>query len=513
MPTVIAHPRDPATRLRVRRSLFGAWRLFANDREVAEDEHAEGYRVVLSDGSTSRVHLDSRRLDPYPVLVIDEEPFPLGRPLGVSGTVGALLPVAGVLFGFWGLVIGLIGVAATLRVARAVSAPPLRILSGLGFLIVAMAAGFIQAVGMVTSLPAGGASADAVAAFEAAAALPPLPGAVAGAAAATALTALPTISALPPTPAGTGPIAPLGVADVLRLRNLVLRGEFARADSAFAGLAEEARQDIRRETRWRVAYRMGFQATSDSLVRMLDRWVEASPGRPEPLAARAWSRYWLAYYWRGEGGGRMTGDQREHFNNALARGASDAAAAITIDARILPAYWMLQYAARVERDHEAGAEIMRLARTQSPTSYETFHHAILAVTPSWGGDLDQVAMLADLAAESSELNPQLEWFRGYAAWVRGDLRVESSGGEGVPHAREALRSGPDPVFLETLGHATWHAGETEEGLRWVDSSLVLEPTNTTALSTRRKILNRMGDIAGRDRAVSTLRRLRPLMAP
>lgn len=515
MRVALPHPRDPSIILGANRPLFGHWGLTVGGMATEANDDGE-YLVTLADGGRSLVAIDHRRFDPYPVFVIDGERYPIGGPVGVTGVVGTLLALLGAFGGLSGILIGLIGAAVTLRVARAKAAPLLRLLTGFGFMV----AGYGSGVWLWSHFGPGKEPSPIEVEWSP---LPAIPGSPPGAAARSALAQLPHLPAVDTLPAGSDTIAPFSIREVEQLRAWILNGQFSEAEEALRRLAQEARADVRRETRWRTAYRMTFQALPDSFAQRLDDWVSISPDAPEPLAARAWNRYWIGYYWRGEGAGPTSAKAVEGFLNALAQGAADAVAALSKDPDIMPAYWMLINTARTEGDQDAAIGLLERALSRSPNGFESYYATMIAFYPIWGGSLEQMEALAEAAARGAGRNPDLARLRAYPIWKRGDLSVESSRGEGIPADRTALAAARDPLFYETLGHALWHAGNPAAGLPFIDTALMLDPTYERAFETRAKMYRAM--MAGasdarietlwrwRQSDLTTLLALRPLMEP
>lgn len=515
MRATFPHPRDPSIILGGKRPLFGSWHLTVNGVTAEESDDGE-YAVILGDGSRSMVTIDEQRFDPYPIFVIDGERYPLGGPLGVSGVIGALLPLGGVVMGPVGILIALIGVAATIRVSRAKADPILRLFTGFAFLSVSWGVGTWLWRTMGPGRELRPTTVDW-------SPLPPVAGIRAGAAARSALDRLADLPAVDTLPGGEGEIPPFTIAEVRQLRTWILAGRFSEAEETLRRLAQEARADVRRETRWRTAYRMTFQALPDSFSERLDDWVAISPEAAEPLAARAWNRYWIGYYWRGEGSGLLGPEALEGLSNAFAQGSVDAVAALAKDPDLMPAYWMLMNTARTEGDQETVIGLLAKALRRSPSSFESYYAGMIAFYPVWGGTLEQMQALAEAGMRGAGRNPDLARLGAYPTWKRGDMAVESSGGEGIPDARRALAMARDPLFYETLGHALWHAGRPAEGIAYLDTALQLDPTYDRALETRRKMFNAMMFGApdarmealgrSRDADMATLLALRPLMDP
>ncbi|HEX7918090.1 MAG TPA: hypothetical protein VF454_01750 [Gemmatimonadales bacterium] len=503
MPFTIIHPRDPRTVLRLDHALFRPWRLQVGGRPV-EPGPDGAHRITLTDGSASQVRIEGGALESHPVLIIDDARLPTAVPIGASGILAALLPVTGMLAGFPGMIIGLISCVLVLLVARTHRAPIARFAAGLAGMMTAWVVG----IGVYIF----GGYARALA--------PPPPQLQA---AQDALARLPEVVTRDPVPVGTGPVAPLTVAEVLQLRRAVAGGDFATAESLLVALGREAHGDVRRETRWRNAYRMTFQAQGDSFAHMLDRWVAAMPEAAEPVLARAWHHYWMAYRWRGEGSTAMVSNASlQRFGVALRDAARDATTALQRDPGLLPGYWVLLNVARTEEDRRSALTILDHALAVSPTSFESYAHAMIAYYPEWGGTPSQLEAFADEAALGADRNPELKKFAYFARWKFAQLRVERSDEEVIAEARAVAEAASDTRFLETYGHALWHGGYPDAAAPWLDSALVLDPLYTDAIETRMKLYNQLARAVGPARDSLLKRRhddqvllstLRPMMIP
>lgn len=314
--------------------------------------------------------------------------------------------------------------------------------------------------------------------------LPEIPELEPGTVGTTIAERLPIPDAVDTIPASTDEIPPFTIAEVSQLRASVLGHRFDEAEGILRGLAAAARVDVRREHRWRNAYRAGFQALPDTFAQAIDSWVEAHPSAAEPLVARAWNRFWIAYYWRGEGL-RVDPARVPGFLNALSHAAIDAERALALDPDQLPAYWVLINVARTEGDHAAVGRLLAMALRRSPTSFDSYATAMVALFPKWGGSLSAMREVGRAAMAGASRNPELRKLGGYAAWQQAD----QTAGRLTPRSRallqEALGYGPDPEFYSTFGTLLLHDNRPLEALPYLDSALALEPTLVTALSARR----------------------------
>jgi hypothetical protein len=75
-------------------------------------------------------------------------------------------------------------------------------------------------------------------------------------------------------------------ADIVELRQLLVRHRWTALDSALDARAAEARADIRREGRYVFAFD-AFVSGDSALQIHLDAWIDAEPGQARPRAARA----------------------------------------------------------------------------------------------------------------------------------------------------------------------------------------------------------------------------------
>jgi hypothetical protein len=301
-----------------------------------------------------------------------------------------------------------------------------------------------------------------------------------------ALPHIPPAAQAPAIPVGTDAVAPVSLAEIVAVRQAILTGAYATADSTFGLLVAGSKRDVRRETPLRAMFEAAFHAQGPRMVAALDRWVAAEPANAAARVARGWHRYLSADAVRTGGSGRMSPEEVHAYLQGIYDAAADATAALGKDGSYLPAFWLLEYLAGVEQDPATAVKPLDLALLRSPTSFESYHGAIQDQGPRFGGSYAAIDRLALRALAGVDANPDLRIFEDFSAWVRLNAEVEEPNERGIDSLRTIVGRHPFAPYVHTLGHSLWHAGHDAEAIVWLDSALTLDPLSVYAHVTRRK---------------------------
>lgn len=232
------------------------------------------------------------------------------------------------------------------------------------------------------------------------------------------------------------------------LRALFEKGEHDRLTQELDRLYQAARADVRLEFPHNDSYRVFARPGPEELAR-LDAWQKRMPRSFHPLLARARYRSELAYASRGTRSAReTTPEQFRLMNEHLAAAEKDLTAALAIETRLMPAYWMLIgiHANRAER---SGVLAMRkLGLVLFPTSYSLRARLLWFMSPRWRGSYPEMEEVAKEADAHVAANPRLAALRGFIELDQADQAERRKAyAEAEKLLTRAIERGEDSQFF------------------------------------------------------------------
>jgi tetratricopeptide (TPR) repeat protein len=209
----------------------------------------------------------------------------------------------------------------------------------------------------------------------------------------------------------------------------------------------------------------GFYRPNESLRPVHDAWLAAYPRSPQALLARA--MYLRALGWKARGTKYWDDtplEARAAMDPPFLQAVRDTRAALAIDARLMPGYFMLIDIAMVYGQRAVLDDVYREARRIDPGYYDVHDAYLIALSPKWGGseaEIEQV--LADLRRHYPRY-PALRKLEAQPALARGYRQFQAKQYDpAIAELTRALEANPDlHAAREYRGLAYQNLGRHDE---------------------------------------------------
>ncbi len=207
------------------------------------------------------------------------------------------------------------------------------------------------------------------------------------------------------------------VAVIFEMRGLLLQRDYQRLNERLDAIQKTAEADFRREDDALDAFR-AFRVNVKGYKTLLDEWAALYPNDYQPYLARAFYNNKLGWEARGTGWASKTTDMQmremgDYFNYAV----RDAETALTVNPKLIPAYWLLLNVARTNA--MPARDALDRALKVSPHSFIARMSYIFTLTKRWGGSYGEQEAFALEAQAYADRNPLIAVLQGYRYWDMG----------------------------------------------------------------------------------------------
>jgi tetratricopeptide (TPR) repeat protein len=225
----------------------------------------------------------------------------------------------------------------------------------------------------------------------------------------------------------------------------------------------------------------------------VDKWISLAPRSPFALTARGMRYMALAFEARGTGStGATPSDNFRRMHKLMAKARTDLDAAVSIDAKIMPAYVELIELGKATSDRELIEYAARTALAIDPTDEDVYQYWMRASQPRWGGSMRQMEEVASKAAKYVDRNPRLALLMEKPLAYPANMVVDSRNADFIVKTLDqALQSAPSTNDLELAGDAALVARQPERAL-WYYSQAWRFSADPLRMAPRARALMKLG---------------------
>jgi tetratricopeptide (TPR) repeat protein len=268
---------------------------------------------------------------------------------------------------------------------------------------------------------------------------------------------------------------PASTTNVLAVRAMLRRGEFAALDSLFTAAADSAHLDYRYESRLYVAY-SAFE-NDTSLAGPLDRWVQSEPSSAPAFIARA--SYRIAQGWRARGTAyaRNTSvSAMQRMKGLFAEAIADLDSADALTPRSAAAYRLRIQIAKIDGNPSEAREYLVKGLKDIPASFALRRQYMSDLIPRWGGSYDAMSALAQWSEQMADTNPRLRALSGYIVLDSAEvLELERDQTKALSAFTRALALGDEEQFHLERGRLLVRMRRYAESLQDLDAAVAISP--------------------------------------
>lgn len=274
-------------------------------------------------------------------------------------------------------------------------------------------------------------------------------------------------------------------ADLLAIRSMLMAENFRALERRLRWNVDSARRDPDYEGRYRAAFDV-FDVGDPALDPHLDAWVERSPKSSVAHLARATYRITKASLSYAESsatpGAPALADAMFHWGD-LAK--QDIEVAYRRDPMNVLIYFHSIGIAMWYGERERQRVLFSQGLTALPGSLLLRIRYMHALSPRWGGSLEQMTQLADQADRAASSNRSLRMLRGFLPYESASALYRDGDYLGAIRLyTEAMRFGDLWQFRLDRGNAYYEAKEYEPAITDLSAALANRPAMVGALAHR-----------------------------
>ena len=233
--------------------------------------------------------------------------------------------------------------------------------------------------------------------------------------------------------------------EILKIRALLKQKEFKNLNKLFEKLELSSQKDISKEHNLFIAYR-AFEINSKSYSVIFDSWVLATPDSYVPYLARAYYNYHLGWFARGGKWASETKDKQfEEMKVYLDKSTKDIALSLELNSKLSVSFSLLSSISLTEGSDENVVRFMRKALKISPASFYVRAAYMRAISPKWGGSIEQMLSYVIESSNYLDDNPKLKYLQGFIGTYAGDSKKLVK-----------AYSVADSLYTESLSHGEYY---------------------------------------------------------
>lgn len=242
------------------------------------------------------------------------------------------------------------------------------------------------------------------------------------------------------------------------------------------------------------------------------KWVAAAPDDPFANTARGAVLVSAAWHARGNGYFREIPEARKRLMYKRALEATvHLRKAITVEPRLMPAYYHLIDAYMLGGKQEWIATALQAAIRKSPDTYYVRYQAAEYQKEKWGGRAQDMDALIDDAENHIKQNPRLAMIRIGREISLGDHDADQKKYKSaLAHYRKALASGPQNEALVSAAYVAPKLGYHAERLIYLTHDIRFSKDSRNSLMQRAAIWESDGDFKRAMRDYLAAKKLYPL---
>jgi len=212
---------------------------------------------------------------------------------------------------------------------------------------------------------------------------------------------------------------------ILKIRSLLKQKKFKPLNEYFEKLEKDSKREISKEQALFSAYK-AFAINSKSYLPLLDSWAKATPDSYIPYLARATYNYHMGWFARGGKWSSETKEKQfEKMKIYLAKATEDVASSLDINSKSVVSFTLLAAISLTEGSRENVERFMRKALKISPASLYIRVSHLNAISPKWGGSMEEMLVYVIESLNYLKDNPRLKLLQGFVSTYAGDMRYIS----------------------------------------------------------------------------------------
>ena len=198
--------------------------------------------------------------------------------------------------------------------------------------------------------------------------------------------------------------------------------KFKSLNTLFEKLEKNSKKDISKEQALFIAYD-AFSINSKSYLPLLDSWVKATPDSYIPYLARATYNYHLGWFARGGKWASETKEEQfEKMKIYLDKATEDIALSLDINSESVVIYTLLTGISLTQGSIENVDRFMLKALKISPASLYVRVAYLNAISPKWGGSLEEMLTYVIESSNYLKDNPKLKLLQGFISTYAGEMQ-------------------------------------------------------------------------------------------
>lgn len=213
------------------------------------------------------------------------------------------------------------------------------------------------------------------------------------------------------------------ITEAVNLQNLILQRDYAGLNAWMDACQKAAEVDVAKDGSKTLTAARFFNANVIEYAGFFDEWTAAYPNAYQPYLARAFYEFGLGWESRGTKWSSETTDEQIegmilHFKNAV----YNAQAALKINSKLMPAYWVMIRVAQTSGELDIDAkEVLATALVQvGPLTFGPRMAYMRGLTTRWGGSYEEQDAFANEAQVYADKNPALKRLLGLKYCDRAD---------------------------------------------------------------------------------------------
>lgn len=264
-----------------------------------------------------------------------------------------------------------------------------------------------------------------------------------------------------------------------------------RLQAAFAGYLSDNYSDPEKRGILTRVYREVFSSSATEVRDVVKRWANADPMSAFALAARGTYYKSAAETSRGSGYARDTPSESfESMEKLAARARRDLEDSLRMSPKLMAAYDSLISLGMITSDHELIAKSVDAALALDPADERIYLDWMQASQPRWGGSLDAMSHIADLATQHAAANPMLKLVAEKKIAQYGDIELARDNyGAALERYEAAFKIAPSTIDLGSAAFAASRMGQHEKAIWYYSQAYRFDQFNGDALSRRAFELN------------------------
>jgi tetratricopeptide (TPR) repeat protein len=259
-----------------------------------------------------------------------------------------------------------------------------------------------------------------------------------------------------------------------------------RLQEAFASYLSDNYSDPAKRGILTRAYRELFASSAPEVRDVVKRWVNADPQSAFALAARGTYYKSAAEAARGGEYAKDTpGESFETMDRLMAKARRDLEVSLKMSPRLMAAYDALILVGMQTSDRALIAKSVEGGLALDPADERIYLDWMQASQPRWGGSLDEMAHVDQVAQQHAAANPLLKLVTEKKLAHYGDLEIDRRNyAAALERFEDAFKVAPSPLDLGRAGYAASMLGQHEKAIWYFSQAFRFDQFDSDSVSRR-----------------------------